>query len=1671
MPSQRLLRLLKQNKFPSEETSTLPPVSTVEPDVNTTVSPAARMSNKLQGLVSTLPQPKAQSLKSKIIGKVIHTLTDKTPEGQGFGMKTGDWLDRLQRVNYASANAAKEALYNPKPDYGRAVWAGLTGRSKGSYRDIAERQHLPGPFWWGLAGDIGLDPTTYLTAGMTSIPKAGAKVGTKALALKMFGKPILKSAKAAEALSGMGKAAMKIPAVAETVKKFHFTTGIDKLDDMVKRSLLSREYNRAQAIHYGWQTANKLQKLAKTSGQDLDSVMSSVVNVIEKSGGVPAKMLKMTAKTPELGQLAIDLNTQFGKYLAPEVKLGITAPLGSSRQAQIVKLTGELEGAIGEKKQKIMDKLNNLRKVKEAEMGQLRTELPKGYQKISGKKLYERIVPPAVKGEQPLAGGMIHETPRYVREKLAQGVKITETKPAAFRITEPVDIKDVHGASVSLPKGHEFTEVHLSNGKVWLHDGKNLVVDRSSLQSLPKKSYLKLGEMKEIEDDITMKVSELGDAIHPTWRPTKNKNFRDITFQVKGGQYLEPHFSSTRGDKGEVQRGIFANARVSDGILPSGGKVLYIEELQSEWTRELRKKTTEKVHPYTKNWDEVALKKLTKYAMDNGYEGITFSKGSDISQLYGLKQYMKSVEYIKAEGNKGYKLSIQSADGPSRTITVKANMLEDYVGADVAQKILRGEGTPTSRISGSKMSLYKKIEFEDVESEWTKNLYDVRLPGKLKEITQSEFKLSQIQKEKGNLLEIRQFAKEDNAGKNLIKELEEWDLSEHDLLYNDKTKRFDVGAEDGLVTIEDYYKLVEESQQKAEGLSSISKNLQKFQKTGGTDKVLEAKIVQEVKDVIYSYEKNVDVKITPEGKVIHKDSRSTWTRSIKDIEEDVLDELEEAKQFRTLAKSLEDGSVAYNKWKTLSKEGMLPSPFEDKNILHFTPEVRARILGSQPMSGGLPIRSSEQKAIRGEMIAALHKAREAATWDEQQEFLTKAKDLQTQLESMSEGVKPTMAVKPAVAAAGKVITPKAIKVKPTLTKAYKGVARKLMTREDQMSKLDTEAARIGSLPITSKEITKTAGELKVGRARAAEITKLRRQRELGYFPRFTREEVQVFFKNAYKSGAGSRVWNPKIKEALARKTGEFTLEEFNKFAAEHGLESLGGNAVQEFFMKDPAYGVALRGVHSANAVSSGEFLQKAAKTFGTAKDIAGYLEAPESLQKAMPALKGIKFDPMVMKEINRAYSYMIKPDTLNFFVRKVFDPIQNLWKAHVLAYFPAYHFRNMVGNMWNNYLGGVFNPIDYQDAAKLQIYRSLKERGIKVTKPRIGNLDVDKIIEEGEKLGVSGKGFLSFEVPKTIQAELSKGNWNIFSQRFHLIKGGRAVGRTVEDNARWTHFINKIKKGYSPWDAANSVKKYLFDYGELTDFERTFMKRVFPFYTWSRKNIPLQIEAMITEPGKTAVLPKIKSAIEYGKEQPKNESEVVPPWIYDRMPIRFGKSKGPEGRDEYKYLPLESFIPFADISKLNRPLGAMGEMLTPLAKLPAELAFNKSLYTGKQIANPAIPGERVPFLGREMNPRAAYALKSIRLLSELDRWLQKPSSTQAELSPKEKVVRALTGAKIERVDPEMQLRFKLLEKKNQLNELRKAYKRASDQGRTKEADRLQGLMKTEILDYINRLQR
>jgi hypothetical protein len=177
--------------------------------------------------------------------------------------------------------------------------------------------------------------------------------------------------------------------------------------------------------------------------------------------------------------------------------------------------------------------------------------------------------------------------------------------------------------------------------------------------------------------------------------------------------------------------------------------------------------------------------------------------------------------------------------------------------------------------------------------------------------------------------------------------------------------------------------------------------------------------------------------------------------------------------------------------------------------------------------------------------------------------------------------------------------------------------------------------------------------------------------------------------------------------------------------------------------------------------------------------------------------------------------------------------------------------------------------------------------------------------------------------------------------------------------------------------AGQEVKASLFDYSDVSKFERDLLKRAMPFYTWTRKNIPAQLRALVKNPQRAE---KLHLAI----EQFENDAGDLDVSDYgefwgDRMPVFLGK----ETNGVIKAFTMLNVVPFADLQRLVNRKALLAEMASPLIKVPLEQIANYDTFRKKKIVG--YPNESKDFLGIKLPSRLWHLSQIIVPLTEINR--------------------------------------------------------------------------------------
>jgi hypothetical protein len=278
------------------------------------------------------------------------------------------------------------------------------------------------------------------------------------------------------------------------------------------------------------------------------------------------------------------------------------------------------------------------------------------------------------------------------------------------------------------------------------------------------------------------------------------------------------------------------------------------------------------------------------------------------------------------------------------------------------------------------------------------------------------------------------------------------------------------------------------------------------------------------------------------------------------------------------------------------------------------------------------------------------------------------------------------------------------------------------------------------------------------------------------------------------------------------------------------------------------------------------------------------------------------------------------------------------------------------------------------------------------------------------------------------------------TDRFAPVVAGRKLGSNIENFFRGAQYQGLIRQGYSPEMAARQIDRFHFNYQDLTPFEKHWMRRAVPFYTFTRKNLPLQMETLATRPGafstpfKPAMVDRDKQ--EYTPEYLAN-GFVTPLGPEQNGSRRFLSSLGLPQEEALKEIALWDGKP--DI--LTTLMHYAGN-LNPLIKGPLEQIADRQFYSGRRLSDLRPSSAAKSLLGGLASDEYAQPLSQFISNSPLTRFatsLDKLLDTRGIASNGRKpgwatALNLLTGARVTDVDLDAQ---KYFEQRNALERMLK----------------------------------
>lgn len=361
-------------------------------------------------------------------------------------------------------------------------------------------------------------------------------------------------------------------------------------------------------------------------------------------------------------------------------------------------------------------------------------EFLKGKEKVSKAELLEHLRANELQIKEVVKGTTAEADERFIQDLMVEeGISREEAERAYrdFYLPERQDIpvSETKFSKYTLPGGENYREMLFTlpqrQGEAYQH-----------WQSYIAELKAKYGEGFYNSGKLKKKEKERLEALH--------------RLAGNGAGESDLNYQSSHFDEPNV----LAHTRVNDRVDSEGKKVLFIEEIQSDWHQKGRKKgykagsaddlrsESNKVFykmntmerdgnqgspeylkletrfkqleaeileieqhpsgvpnaPFKKTWHEFVLKRMIREAAEKGYDKIAWTTGEQQAERYDLSKQVDRIVYRKLkDGNYDIAIMQSTPGGGSGQINTGKNTyseseLEGLVGKEVSQKIIDGTG-------------------------------------------------------------------------------------------------------------------------------------------------------------------------------------------------------------------------------------------------------------------------------------------------------------------------------------------------------------------------------------------------------------------------------------------------------------------------------------------------------------------------------------------------------------------------------------------------------------------------------------------------------------------------------------------------------------------------------------------------------------------------------------------------------------------------------------------------------------------------------------------------------------------------------------------------------------------------------------------------------------------
>lgn len=344
---------------------------------------------------------------------------------------------------------------------------------------------------------------------------------------------------------------------------------------------------------------------------------------------------------------------------------------------------------------------------------------------------------------------------------------------------------------------------------------------------------------------------------------------------------------------------------------------------------------------------------------------------------------------------------------------------------------------------------------------------------------------------------------------------------------------------------------------------------------------------------------------------------------------------------------------------------------------------------------------------------------------------------------------------------------------------------------------------------------------------------------------------------------------------------------------------------------------------------------------------------------------------------------------------KMYDKFMTFIKMNQTTLMPGFWVQTKVGNTFQGWMGVGRDVFDTKmNKTAVQAIRNVEDIAYLRSLGPIEPTDLvngkvyywDETVDLARTYGVINTDYMTkdfashsyMEGTKVLPAKFDPFN----TTEFIPYQVGGKITSTIDNSDRLLQFSSLLRQGKTPQEASDIVTKHLFDYGDLTNFEKRVMKRIFPYYTWMRKNTPLIMRQVIEEPEKMALMAKIHSSINSSNGDDAVDRTFVTGFAQDWIQLPFNIT-GKDGQEEP--VLFNPKLPYMDMRNISSGDGLGGTMMgyfnqtSPFLKLPIELTANWNSFFDEPIAREGEP---------QLTPRLIHVMSQLSAFNAVNNFVK-----------------------------------------------------------------------------------